>query len=122
METKINEIEVNGLKYIPKGSAPTTATNTDGLPFVLVRGYGSGVQYGYLKSRKGCEVELVDARRIWSWNKATETSQIAVDGISKTESKVTVSVPEKSVLDVIEIFTITGNAIDNLKTQPIWKK
>lgn len=122
METTINEVEVNGVKYVRKDSVTTTATNTDGMPFVLVRGYGSGVQYGYLKSRNGCEVELIDARRIWSWNKATETMQISVEGISKSDSKVTVSVPKKSVLDVIEVLVITGIAIDNLKTQPIWKK
>jgi hypothetical protein len=120
METLL-EIEVNGKKYVPKDSVNVMAANVDGLPLVLVRGYGSGVQYGYLKSRNGCEVELVNARRIFKWEKATETSQIAVDGVSAEGSKVTVGVPLKIVTDVVELFYVTGAAVDNLINQPVWK-
>lgn len=124
MEQNINEIEINGIKYIPKSEANNllSAEKVDGMPFVLIRGYGSGVQFGYLKSREGCEIVLINSRRIWSWNKATETSQIAVSGIDAANSKVTVVIPEKIITDAIEILFITKEGEANLKAQPIWTK
>ncbi len=125
MTQTINEIEVNGIKYILKDSAKPIqweAANVDGMPFVLIRGYGSGVQYGYLKSREGCEVVLMNSRRIWSWNKATETSQIACNGIDPAGSKVTMIIPEKIITDAIEILFITKEGEANLKAQPVWTK
>lgn len=75
-----------------------------------------------MKSRTGCEVELINSRRIWNWNGATETNQIAVNGIDKANSKVTVIIPTKIITDVIEIEFITKEAAENLKAQNIWKK
>jgi hypothetical protein len=65
---------------------------------------------------------LINSRRIWSWNKATETNQIAVNGIDADSSKVTCIVPEKTILDVIEFLLITKEGEANLQNQPIWKK
>lgn len=122
MNQKINELEINGEKYVLKSSVSEAAPSVDGLPLVLVRGYGSGVQYGYLKASEGCQVTLVNSRRIWNWNKATETNQIAVDGIDAANSKVTVVTPEKTIHDVIETINITSKAAENLLNQPVWKK
>jgi hypothetical protein len=122
MTTEIDEIVIKGITYVPKESAQTFAENVDNMPFVLVRGYGSGVQFGYMKKREGCEIELINSRRIWSWNGATETNQIDVSGIDNGSSKVTVVVPHKIVTDAIEIMTLTKQAADNLKKCSIWKK
>lgn len=122
--TKVNvqEIVIDGTTYVPKETAMQNAPSIDGMPLVLIRGYGSGVQYGYLKSQNGCMVTLINSRRIWSWSKATECSQIAVDGIDVAGSKVTVMVPEKTITDAIEIITITEKAAKNLLNQPVWSK
>ena len=34
---------------------------------VLIRTYSAGVHYGELVSRKGREVTLANARRVWRW-------------------------------------------------------
>lgn len=120
--TKIQELTIEGVTYVPKDTAMNAAQSVDGMPFVLIRGYGSGVQYGYLKSRNGCEVVLINSRRIWSWNKATETTQIACEGVDAGSSKVTMVIPEKIITDAIEILTITEQGAKNLQSQPIWKK
>jgi hypothetical protein len=122
MGNEIDEIVIKGVTYVPKGSENTLAENVDDMPFVLIRGYGSGVQFGYLKSRNGCEVELINSRRIWSWNGATDTNQIDVSGIDNGNSKVTVVVPHKIITDAIEIMTLTKIAADNLSKTSIWKK
>ena len=122
MNPKIEEIVIEGKTYVPKGSEQTFAEKVDNMPFVLIRGYGSGVRFGYLKSRNGCEVELINSRRIWSWNGATETNQIDVSGIDNGNSKVTVVVPHKIITDAIEIMTLTKQAADNLSNTSIWKK
>src|SRR6478609_1131101 len=121
MQQNINEIEINGTKYV-RADSIRAAQSVDGMPLVLIRGYGSGVQYGYLAERNGCEVKLLNSRRIWSWNKATECSQIAVTGIDAASSKVTVMAPEKVITDAIEIITITKEAAANLLAQPVWSK
>lgn len=120
--TKIEELVIEGITYVPKGSEKLYAEQVDNMPFVLIRGYSSGVQYGYLKNRNGCEVELINSRRIWNWNGATETNQIATMGINNTTSKVTVIIPYKIITDVIEIEYITKAAENNLINQSIWKK
>ena len=122
MNPKIEEIVIEGKTYVPKGSENQFAEKVDGMPFVLIRGYGSGVQFGYLKSRNGCEVELINSRRIWAWNGATETNQINVSGIDNGSSKVTVVVPHKIITDAIEIMTLTEQAAKNLSNTTIWKK
>ena len=122
MTKQIEELVIEGITYVPKGSEQVFAEKVDNMPFVLIRGYGSGVQFGYLKSRNGCEVELINSRRIWNWNGATETNQIDVSGIDNGASKVTVVVPHKIVTDAIEIMTLTKQAADNLSKTTIWKK
>lgn len=122
MTKKIEELTIEGVTYVPKDSANNPAQSIDGMPFVVIRGYGSGVNYGYLKSRNGCEVVLINSRRIWSWNKATETNQIALCGVEASTSKVTMVVPEKLITDCIEVINITEQGAKSLTTQPIWQK
>ena len=52
-------------------------------PYVLVRTYSAGVFAGTLETRKGQEVVLSNARRIWYWAGAATLSQLAVDGTIK---------------------------------------
>ena len=48
--------------------------------YVIVRTYSAGVFAGYLVSRKGKEVVLRDARRIWYWTGAATLSELAMRG------------------------------------------
>ena len=71
MKTSIQELVIEGVTYVPKDSQKQ-ATNTEGLPAVLIRTYSAGVHFGYLKRREGKEVELVNTRRVWYWDESTE--------------------------------------------------
>ena len=47
-------------------------------PYVIVRTYSAGCFAGTLVSRKGKEVEMKDARRLWYWKGSGEP--VAVGG------------------------------------------
>ena len=52
METEIDEVEINGTKYVPKDVASKAqAFDLDGLEYVIVRGDRSGVFAGYLEEQ-----------------------------------------------------------------------
>lgn len=127
MEQKINEIEINGIKYIPKDHANIQVIDTNGLKAVLVRSYAAGVHYGYLKSKvselNGVNVVLVNTRRIWYWNGANSISQIALEGVKKPdECKISVIIPENEIINCVEIIPLTEKALESLNKVPIWRK
>jgi hypothetical protein len=118
----LDTLELGGVKFIREDIRPKNAPQLNKMPFVLIRGYGSGLNYGYLKAKNGCEVTLVNSRRIWNWNKATETNQIACTGVDASSSKVTMVIPEKTITDCIEVLYITEQGAENLTKQPVWQK
>jgi hypothetical protein len=90
-------------------------------PYVIVRTYSAGVFAGNLKSRKGREVVLTDARRIWQWQGAASLSQLAQSGTSKpTLCKFPEPVDEVLLLEAIEILNVTKHAEAIIKAVPIW--
>lgn len=122
MDTKINEVEINGQVYVKKGSEKAMAQNTDGMKYVIVRGDRSGVFAGYLKEANGKEVTLLNSRRMWYWSGAASISQLAVDGVSKpTECKFPCEVSEMIVLDVIEIIPCTEKARLSIAGVRVWE-
>jgi hypothetical protein len=83
----------------------------------IIRTEKAGVFYAGLKERRGNEADLVDARRIWNWNGATECLQIALEGVAPS-SRITVKVPSLTVLGVTEIIPCSekaGAAIDGVE-------
>ena len=88
---------------------------------VIIRADRSGVFFGELASRNGREVELKDARRIWSWYGATTLSQLANSGLDKKKSRVCEPVKSILILDAIEVIPCTEKAIANLEGAPEWK-
>ena len=127
METKINEIEVNGVKYIPKDSVSSSnfAEKVDGMDFCIVRGDRSGVFFGYIKSisEDGKQVELINSRNIYYWDGAAGISQLAEVGTSAPNNcKFTMPVKRRKLTDVIQIDYITDQAAKILNSVPIWKK
>jgi len=90
---------------------------------VLVRTYSAGVHFGTLESKKGKEVKLVNAHRIYSWVNACSLSQLATQASQGMESqnKISVSVPEILLTEAIEIIPISSDVFTKL-TSTIWQK
>jgi hypothetical protein len=117
------EIQINGITYVPKDSVSKFAEKLDDMDFCIVRGDRSGVFFGYIKSRKDKEVELINSRNIYYWDGAAGISQLAELGTSLPNNcKFTVPVKRRLLTDVIQIDYITDNAAKILNSVPIWKK
>ena len=86
---------------------------------VIVRTYSAGVHFGYLRERRGREVDLERARRIWSWTEANTCSEIATTGVG---SKSRVAVPVTITLtEAIEIIDCLPAAVTMLEAAT-WSK
>lgn len=93
------------------------------LPYVIVRTYSAGVFAGYLKGRKGQEVILINARRLWYWSGAASLSQLSQDGVSKpNECKFPCEVPKVELLQTIEIIPCSEKAKKSINAVAIWKE
>ena len=121
MEQCISEIEINGVKYVKKGSEETFATSTDGLEYVIIRADRAGVFAGYLESREGTEVELRDVRRLWYWSGAASLSELANKGV-KNISACKFPAPNKKIIvtGVVEIIPATDLARKIIEGVPAW--
>lgn len=92
-------------------------------PYVIVRTYSAGVFAGFLKSRKGQEVVLTTARRIWKWAGAASLSQLAMEGTSDPKNCMfPCPVTEVTLLQAIEILTTTPEAKKSIEEVPVWEK
>jgi len=91
--------------------------------YCMVRTYSAGVFAGTIVSRKGKEVVLKDARRIWYWDGAASLSQLATSGTSKPENcKFPEPVASVLLTEVIEIIPITLAAKKSIESVHVWKK
>lgn len=91
--------------------------------YVIVRTFSAGIFAGELVSRKGQEVVLKNARRIWYWKGAASLSQLAVDGTSDPAGcKFPCEVPHVELLQAIEILAVTPKARASIASVPIWKQ
>lgn len=92
-------------------------------PYVMVRTYSAGVFAGFLKSRKGREVVLTQARRIWYWTGAASLSQLSQEGTSSPVTcKFPCVVPEVTLLEAIEILPVSAKAKTSIEAVPVWRK
>ena len=91
--------------------------------YCMVRTYSAGVFAGTIVSRKGKEVLLKNARRIWYWAGAASLSQLAMSGTSQPEKcKFPEPVSEVILTEVIEIIPITAMAKKSIEGVAIWKQ
>jgi len=91
--------------------------------YVIVRTYSAGVFAGYLVSKDNKEVELREARRLWSWAGAASLSQLAQDGTSAPElCKFPVAVDQVILTEVIEIDSVTNQAKESIASVPVWSE
>lgn len=104
------EIEINGVKYVPKGTVAQPEPRGNA---VIVRAK-VGVFFGYIQSRSGggesISVVLNGCRRIWSWKGAKTISEISTHGLNVAESNVAVAVDGHEVFGVGEIVPCTEKA------------
>ena len=120
---KAKEIDIDGVKYIPKDSVNNKVEKLDGMDYVLVRTYSAGVHFGYLEKRDVKEVTLRKSRRIWYWKGACSISQIAVDGVNDPDDcKIAIEVDSITLTEAIEIIPITEKAKLNLEGVKVWKQ
>ena len=122
---KQKELIIDGIAYIPKSSVSVSqaAKSLKGMPYAIVRTYSAGVFAGYIKNRKGQEVKLLKARRIWYWDGAASLSQLAVDGVSKPENcKFPCEVNEVLLLQVIEILPCSQKGQDSIASVAVWEQ
>ena len=94
----------------------------DSNKYYIVRADRAGVFFGHIHERTGDEVTMTDVRRLWYWDGAASLSQMAVDGVSKPlECKFTVTVPEMTILGVIEIIPCTDKAASCILGVKEWR-
>ena len=90
--------------------------------YVIVRTYSAGVFAGHLESRKGREVVLRQARRLWSWQGAASLSQMAMSGTTKPDQcKFPVAVNRVELFEAIEILDVTPAAKRSIEGVPVWR-
>jgi hypothetical protein len=93
------------------------------LKYVIVRTHSAGVFAGELESRKGQEVVLLNARRLWYWSGAASLSQLATDGTKDPSNcKFPCTVDRIELLQAIEILDVTPAARKSIEQVIIWKK
>jgi hypothetical protein len=91
--------------------------------YVIVRSHHAGVFAGELVSRKGQEVVLGKARRLWYWAGAASLSQLAIDGTSKPKQcKFPEAVSRVELLEVIEILDVTEKAQESISGVAPWRE
>jgi len=125
MECK-HEIKIDGVDYVRKDSIKPNivgARKVGNMPYVIARTYSAGVFAGYLKSRKGKEAILINARRIWYWDGAASLSQLVVDGTNKPQNcKFPVEVSKIELTEVIEVLSVTEKARKSISEVKVWQQ
>lgn len=81
--------------------------------YVVVRTYSAGVHIGMMKAQKGTEVNLENARRIWSWYGANTLSEVSQKGVGEG-SRISDRVPEILLTEAVEVIPCSSDAQDNL--------
>ena len=88
----------------------------------IVRADRAGVFFGEIKDRNGSEITMANVRRLWYWEGACSLSQLAVDGTKAPKScKFTITVPEMTILGVIEIIPCSEVACESINSVETWK-
>ena len=88
----------------------------------IVRTYSAGVFFGVVESRKGKEVVLRDARRLWYWSGAASLSQLAIDGTNNPgQCKFPEAVSHIELMQAIEVIDCTPKARASIEAVNPWR-
>jgi hypothetical protein len=91
--------------------------------YIICRTYSAGVFAGTLVSRKGKEVELKNARRLWYWDGAASLSQLSQEGVkAPLNCKFPMPVPSVILTEGIELLGTTETAERSIKGVPVWAR
>ena len=125
MKTEVNEVTINGIDYVRKDaiSENTTAVDTEGLEYVIVRSRDAGCFAGYKSESGVMRVHLKNARRLWYWDGAATLSQLSQEGVKTPDNcKFPRAVPHIEVFGVCEIIPATEAARKSIEGVTVWKK
>lgn len=86
---------------------------------VLVRTRSAGVHVGSFKSRKGVEVELMSARRLWRWRGANTLNEVAQSGVAEDWTRLSEPVTSILLTEAIEVIPVALGARPSL-TRSRW--
>ena len=90
--------------------------------YQIVRTVSAGVFAGEVVKRKGQEVTMRNARRLWYWRGAASLSQLAMEGVSKpNECRFPRAVDRVELLQAIEIIDVTAEARRSIEAVPVWQ-
>ena len=111
-----NTMNINGEEYVKKSSVRTMAISTNGLKYVICRGYYCGVHAGYLKEHDGNHCVLIHSRRLWSWKakKGISLSAVALHGIDES-CKLPNVLDEIWLGDVYEVIPCTKESMETIE-------
>ena len=91
--------------------------------YIICRTFSAGVFAGTLVSRKGQEVTLKQARRLWYWDGAASLSQLAMEGVKNPQScKFPCEVSSVVLLNAIELLPVTKQARASIAQVAIWSR
>lgn len=93
--------------------------------YCILRGDRSGVFAGVVEkvSEDGRLVKVINCRRLWYWDGACSTFELAKSGVRYPDNcKFTVTIDEITLTDVIEIIPCSKEAEENIKGVSEWKK
>lgn len=91
--------------------------------FYVVRTTNAGVFFGKIKEASHDEVTMTEVRKIWHWDGACAVEQLAMDGTKRpNDCKFTVTVPEMTIMDPIQIIPCTEKATTSLAGVAVWQR
>ena len=125
MNVDVNEIEINGVKYVQASSVNETAkVDTEGREYSIVRTYSAGVFAGWIDAdHKGADGVVYDARRLWYWDGAASLSQLAVDGTCEPANcKFPCKVERVKLTNIVEILPCTEKAKKSIEEVKVWAR
>ena len=119
----VDSVVIEGREYVPKESVKKMAVDCEGKKYQIVRAYGAGVFAGYIIERKGQEVVMVNARRLYYWDGASSLSQLAMEGVARPQNcKFPCIVERVELLQVIEILDCTDVAQKSIESVKVWEQ
>ncbi len=120
--SKPETMMIDDVKYVREDSVKNKEIDLSNI--VLVRTYSAGVHFGTLKEhdRATNTVVLANAKRIYQWSGACSLSQVAMDGIDLSGSKISISVPQITLGRAIEIIPMSDAAATQMIEAEEWKK
>jgi hypothetical protein len=82
-------------------------TNSEPSGEVIIRTNRAGVHIGTMVARNGQEIILKDARRLYSWAGAFTLNAVAMNGVDRSNSRISIPIPKITLLEAIEIIPIS---------------